>query len=289
MQHLQVANHARTNTAADDPQRVFFNKKTHKPVYTNLTTSGGASRKVKLEKRKLPCPCTGRLRSRDFGYRARMDPARTLPRSRSRGPSASASLAGSAPCVTALAMALFLSAASSAAICALLHSSLQNAVSPLFRRQACELRAPFRKQQEERRSEGEGIIAVPLLIPVHEDVAVAGERLPAEEARVQEMHVVVPRSSHGWIGWMDLFSVTTLASAAERRHRLASNPDPALLTHSARPRYTASPHYTRRSRRDDRELLFLLVCAGCSCKSPCSFFFSFLCVFLRFCCDSSNA
>jgi len=74
-----------------------------------------------------------------------MDPARTLPRS-CGGPSAS--LAGRAPCVTALALAFLLSAASSAAICALLHSSLQNAVSPLFAgMHAWLVRAPFRKQQ----------------------------------------------------------------------------------------------------------------------------------------------
>jgi hypothetical protein len=76
------------------------------------------------------------------GYRAKMDPARTLPRS--CGPSAS--LANMAPRVTALAFLLF-SAASSAAICALLHSSLQNAVSPLFdgTHHAWLVRAPFRK------------------------------------------------------------------------------------------------------------------------------------------------
>lgn len=127
-------------------------------------------------------------------YRARMDPARTLPRCSCGGPSASLP-AGRGPCVTAaLALLAFLRcAASSAAICALRHSSLQNAVSPL---RDCTPHGCWSGRPLEREITGEeGKIRG--YVPVHEDVAVAGEGLPAEEARVQEMHAVAaPRSRH---------------------------------------------------------------------------------------------
>jgi len=89
-------------------------------------------------------------------------------------------------------------------------------------------------------------------VPVHEDVAVAGERLPAEEARVQEMHAV-PRSSHGW---MD-------------RSLLPRAPPPASEQSGSGSTRAAALHPAR---RHDRRLLFLLAYAGCSCKSSVLFF-----------------
>jgi hypothetical protein len=71
-------------------------------------------------------------------------------------------------------------------------------------------------------------------LPVHEDVAVAGERLPAEEARVQEMRAA-PGSSHGWT--ILSLSVTLRTPSAATCRLLESNTDPDSTRGATRPHY----------------------------------------------------
>jgi hypothetical protein len=87
-------------------------------------------------------------------------------------------------------------------------------------------------------------------LPVHEDVAVAGERLPAEEARVQEMRAA-PGSSHGWTILSLSVTLWALASDAERRHRPAAREQYGSRLH-ARGHAPALPPHPRPSRRADR-------------------------------------